>query len=703
MSSTIEIFGTLIELPEQPPIDKIEDWGYPDNPSEQYWRRKELPNFFKLVEFDKDGNALLNKEQADYAREEVKRCKEGFWFLNNGTPTCITGKNYFYLQWWKLEDDIYADYRDTDRRYFLFLNHWENISWCLGVVRGKKRREGATSQATSNIVYECIFYKNSFCGLTSKTQVDAKAAFTNMISFGYRQLPVFLKPKQLNNRDSVTELVFAHKSVDVKGGTGSAIDNDTGHRSKVDYRAPSLNAYDSGRLSRGLFDEGGKWAKETPFSTFISIVSKTLVKGAKRVGFIECPSTTNSMVSGGEEFKNVWDNANQFKHKKTPNRLVKYLSPAYDGYTGFIDKHGISVINEPTKEQYEYLVKTFVGAGDLDEEDIKLGAKKYLEEKRKQLSGEKLEEEIRMNPFDEEEMFMYAGVGCEFNAVNIQNQIRELEENPVYIRQCRLVLKKEKIPKKFPTDKEKEREVVTFMDDEKGGWFLLEEPMKPNDYKEFGGYLEPKLESPYIIGCDTTQQDRIAEHGSDPAICVFKKSVIIDGEETGMYPVALWISPTRLDIHFDEEVRKACLWYSAKANYEIDRRTDYWRHFCKKNSQAFLQWTPKVLQNPLKRNFRLEYGSRSGDSFQLQQMLEISKLWLDGDSNEFYNGHVHRIKFIPLLKQALTYNHSNRTPSDLFVATQMAIVAIFGESQISKPKDYYKPKILPTFKINLAV
>jgi hypothetical protein len=164
----------------------------------------------------------------------------------------------------------------------------------------------------------------------------------------------------------------------------------------------------------------------------------------------------------------------------------------------------------------------------------------------------------------------------------------------------------------------------------------------------------------------------------------------------------LWISPTRLDIHFDEEVRKACLWYSAKANYEVDRRTDYWRHFCKNNSQAFLQWTPKVLQNPLKRNFRLEYGSRSGDPFQLQQMLEISKYYIDGTDNDVYNGHVHRIKFIELLKQALAYDHSNRTPSDLFVSLQMALVAFFGESQIVRPS-YSNTKILPTFKINLAV
>jgi len=424
MLETIKIYGTEIQLPENPDASDIENWGTDDS-NEQYWRRKEIPAFLSLVEYDSEGNALLNAEQAAYANREVLRCKKGFWFYNNGIPTYISGKNYFYLSFWKLEDDIYPDYRDTDRRYFLFLDHWEKTPWCLGIVRGKKRREGATSVATSNLVYECIFYKNSFCGLTSKTQVDAKAAFTNMVSFGYRQLPVFLKPKQLNNKDSVSELVFAHKSVEVRGAKGSIVDTDTGHRSRIDYRAPSLNSYDSGRLSRGLFDEGGKWAKENPFSTFISIVSKTLVKGAKRVGFIECPSTSNSMTSGGEEFKNVWDGADHFKYAKTPNRLVKYFAPAYDGYLGFIDKFGMSVINEPTEEQYKFLVEYYVGAGDLDESDIRLGAKKYLEEKRKQLEGVQLEEEIRMNPFDEREMFMLRNNNCHFDAV-VLNDLYEL-------------------------------------------------------------------------------------------------------------------------------------------------------------------------------------------------------------------------------------------------------------------------------------
>jgi len=417
MGLEVNIYGVLVDVPELHD-SYIEDWGT-DNPKEQYWRRKELPRYFSYVEYDKDGNVLLTKEQEAYAKIEVERCKKGFRFLANGKVVYITGKHYFYLQWWKLEDDIYADYRDTDRRYFLFLNHWECVLWCLGILRGKKRREGASSQATSNLIYECIFFRNSVCGLVSKTLQDGKKTFTNMVGFGYRQLPVFLKPKQLNNKDSVTELIFANKSANTKDGTARTIDTDTGHRSSVDYRAPGKNTYDSGRLSRGLFDEGGKWDSENPFSEFLAIVSKTMVKGAKRVGFMECPSTMNDMTkAGGAQFKLAWDKADHFNLKdgRTINRLVRYFSPAYDGFYGFIDKYGMSVIEPPTEEQYEYLVATYVGMGDLTEADIRLGAKAYLLSKREGLEGALLEEEIRMNPFDEKEMFLSKNGNCHFDA-----------------------------------------------------------------------------------------------------------------------------------------------------------------------------------------------------------------------------------------------------------------------------------------------
>lgn len=708
MGEVIEIYGTKVRMPNMPPENEIVNYDLPR--SQQKFIRKELPDFFDKVEYDKKGNLILTNKQKEYAKEEVRRCKNGVWYRIGGKDRYITGKNYFYLQYYTLEDGNPPEFREADRLYFLHHQHFYNIDWVLGAIRIKKRRQGASSQECSNLLYEAIFYKNSNCGLISKTKDDSKDTFTQMVTPAYRQLPAFLKPKQVNKEDSVTELVFAHKAENSKDGISDAQKTEEGHNSRINYKAPVLNAYDRGRMSFVLGDEFGKLSQDVPASKLLSIISKTLVKGVKRVGWISMPSTVNEMTKGGgAEFKKIWDNANQFKRSITVNRIVRFFQPAYEAYEGFIDEFGDSVISEPTQEQFDYLVKKWVKKNEygeyiseLTEEDIKLGAKRYVLVKlRDGKIGEDLEEEIRMNPCTEEEAFLYAGLNCEFNSANIQAQIQELDDNPVYIRQARLVETKEKVPKKFPTEKDKEREVVSFMDDVKGGWFILEPPIKPNDYKEFGGYLEPKLESPYIIGVDTTQ-DRIAANGSNPAICVFKKSIIVEGEEKGMYPVALWISPTRLDIHFDEEVRKACLWYSAKANYEIDRRTDYYRHFCKKNSQAFLQWTPKVLQNPLKRNFRLEFGSRSGDGFQLQQMLEISKMYIDGTDNEVYNGHVHRIKFVELLKQALTYDHSNRSPSDLFVSLQMALVAIFGETQVIK-KPISQTQILPTYKINMAV
>ena len=85
-------------------------------------------------------------------------------------------------------------------------------------------------------------------------------------------------------------------------------------------------------------------------------------------------------------------------------------------------------------------------------------------------------------------------------------------------------------------------------------------------------------------------------------------------------------------------------------------------------------------------------------------MLQISKWYLDGDSMEVYNGHVHRVKFIPLLKEALHYDHLDRTKSDLLVSLQMALVAIFGEMQMPvKLPEIQVKKVLPTYKIKIAV
>lgn len=670
--SVLEIYGSKISVPEPSDKTHIEDWGYPDNPSMQYWRRKELPDIFDEVNYDDNGNAILNAEQKAYAAIEVDRCKKGFYFLNNGIVTYITGKNYFYLQWWKLEDDIYPDYRDADRRYFLFLNHWENILWCIGIGRGKKRREGASSQATSNLIYECIFFTNSNCGLVSKTQIDSRDTFTDMVSFGYNQLPVFLKPRQLNRADSVTELVFAAK---IEKGKSIA----KGQRSKVNYRAPVENAYDRGRMSRILGDEGGKWPLDVKFSKFISKVTKTMVKGAKRVGFAECPSTVNEMTKGGgAEYKKFWDNANQFStaFKKTPNRFVTYFTPAYDNYEGFIDKHGMSVIDEPTEEQYNYLLERWVVTdpntgevvSELSDEDIRLGARAYIASRRKGLVGDLLEEEIRQNPTTVQEMFEAANTDCVFNSYNINQRKRELTETPIFKRNIIFYRDEE-------TQKVKWRDIN---DNEKNfHWEITWLPAEheQNKYAIINGAKTPARSDDGCIAVDSYSNSQGGrKYGSKACALIGRRSDLLDPANTGKPIGMLYGRPSEKDkLHL--QVMLAGEFYGYPIWYE-HTADDYDGFFKDRGKKGYLGIYPKSLIDPNKRENADRHRGTPITPFSLTKQLD--------NGISYFENHCDRIDWVEILDNALLFDPYDRTKFDILVSF-LILISVLMERPVTPP------------------
>lgn len=659
----VDVYGSLIHLQEHPLETLIDGWGLPK--TEQHWRRKELPDIFNKVDFDKDGNALLTPAQRQYALQEVRRCKEGHYFFNNGQITYISGKNYFYLQWWLLEDSIYPEYRDTDRRYFLFLDFWEHILWCLGILRGKKRREGASSQATSNLVYECIFFTNSNCGLVSKTNIDSRDTFTDMVRHGYNNLPIFLKPRQLNRADSVTELVF-----DARAEKGAEATQ--GMKSKITYRAPVLNAFDRGRLSRILADEGGKWPVDVDFAKFIAIVSKTMVKGAKRVGFCEAPSTVNEMTKGGgAAFKKAWDSANQFKfpNRPTPNRFVTYFSAAYDGYEGFIDKHGESVIGEPTHEQYQYLVDkwvkkdpiTGITISELTEEDIKLGARVYVLVKRREgLTGDLLEEEIRMNPCTIEEMFEAANTGCAFNSYNISQRQKELGETPIYKRKVLFF-------RDMDTQKVKWRDATK--NDENFHWKLTQFPPDGKDNKYFydGKLRKPGRAEDGAIAVDSYSNSQGGrKYGSKASAWIGRKYDILDPHNTGKAIGHLYGRPPVKDI-LHEQVLLAAEYFGYPAWYE-HTADDYLSYFRDRGKVGYLGTYPLSTIDPIKRSTADRFKGVPTTPFSLTKQLDAGI--------SYFEYHCDKIDFEELLENAKIFDPYARTEFDAVVAFLMLLVVL---------------------------
>ncbi len=668
---SVDIYGSLIHTPDPPPETTIEGFGLPRE--EQFWRRKELPDYFDDVDLDKDGNAILNHQQQAYATIEVARCKKGYWFFNNGIPTYITGKNYFYLQWWKLEDDIFPDYRDADRRYFLFLNFWECVLWCIGIGRGKKRREGASSQATSNLIYECIFFTNSNCGLVSKTQVDSRDTFTDMAAFGYHQLPVFLKPRQLNRADSVTEFVFAAKIVKGENATKR------GNRSKINYRAPVENAYDRGRMTRILGDEGGKWPLDVKFSKFISKVSKTMVKGAKRVGFAECPSTVNELTKGGgAEYKKFWDGANQFKSggKKTQNRFVTYFTPAYDNYEGFIDKHGMSVIDAPTDEQYDFLVKKWVvkdpitgeTVSEISENDIKLGAKAYIQSRREGLMGELLEEEIRQNPCTVQEMFEAANTDCAFNSYNINKRIKQLEDNPIYKRKLIFYRDEETLTVKFRDVDEKKSSFF---------WAITALPPKGEENKFIydGRIRKPGRIDDGAISVDSYSNSQGGrKYGSKASAWIGRKLDILDPENTGKPIGHLFGRPAEKEILHTQTMLAAeyfgyLVWYEHNAD-------DYLSFYRNHGRIGYLGTYPLSTIDPVKRENAERHKGFPTTPFSLTKQL-------DGGI-AYFEHHCDKIDFIELLENAKVFNPYDRTAYDAVVSFLILLVCL--TETVNKPQ-----------------
>lgn len=673
-------------------LRKVGVYSRSDIQEEQYWERIKPPSWYFTVlkeedSYNKkkrdDSEPFYNEQYEKYKQQEWDRRLNGFWFMNNGNPVYLVGAHYLFMQHTQI-DIGFPKFREPDLEYFYFLQYVIEDPECMGMLEITKRRFGKTYRGGVFVLDYPTRTKMTNGAIQSKTGQDAKKVFAKAIVDPFKKWPRFFKP-EYDLSGGVTpksELRFQNTNVRGKKAEETLEKEELG--SLIDYYSADALATDGQKIHRKFDDE---WAKTTECNIYDrhDVTRYCLMDDEGRIiGKVLYSSTVEVLDTEKEGVQEaaikLWEDSDQLskgENGRTASGLYRFFMTA-DRAKNF-DIYGVPNVEKTVKEILA------------DRETVKHNQRSWAARVRKEARTIK-------------EAFYAGNDKCEFNAENVQNQIDEEESNPTYWRQARLVIKKEVIKSQFPGVKDKEKKEVGYMDDKKAGWFILEEPNKPNHFNNVGGYLEPLNKKVYQIGVDTTQ-DRIAVAGSNPAITVFKQSCLVKNEltgeleETGLYPVALWISPTRLDIHFDEEVLKACMWYGCEANYEIDRRTDFYRYFCSMNCQAFLTWTPKALMNPLKPTKKPEYGSRSGDPFQLAQMLQISKWYVDGDSNEVYNGHIHRVKSLPMLKQILAYNHLDRTKSDLFVSLQMALVPCFGQMQapvipISRPKT-----ILPQYKI----
>jgi hypothetical protein len=664
---------------------------------DQYFRREVVPfsdeetDELAAIYYEERKNRYSHVQLAWVEREEKRMTYgEGVYAYINGTLTYIPASYWAYVNYWTLEHDEKPDYREADRIFFVFMEYICFETQVLSVTRGKGRRQGATSIGYFWLWWVCGRNPNKKGGSISYNDTIAGNNFSEMFLHGFRSLPICF----IRDIDSKSESYVSFRKPDDKAKKGTVKKKD-GLNSYVDYLPNSVNSYDGGKSSMLLLDESGKYEK-TNVNTYWSKVSPTLKTGRTKVGFAYMPTTVNPAPKGGGNYKQFWEEANQNAINpttgqpyglKTPHKVVRYFVPATEGYLGCIDKYGNSVVDDPAEP--------IMGNDGIL---ITEGSRSVILGERALKKGEQLMEHRRDFPLDEFDMFSFTTGVCEFNQERIIAQMNWLRENQPFLRQCRFYRDKEK-KKSIYTDKEEVWDITRYMDDNAGEWLLLEEPEKKNLYDHRGKKI-PLNTLRYSIGVDTIKSG-FSSDGSTATICVFKKSHIVEGEEKGLYPVAIYMGKPRLMAHLYENVLLACMFYGCKVNFEIDAGSGYYDYFLEKDSLAFLEWTPRVAIDVTKKHPLIKPGTESANPYQFAMQLEVCKKFIDGTLIDGYNGNVHRVMFPMLLQQLLEYNHSDRTKSDLCISLMMALLPCFGSTDYL-PNIETKPKsLLPTYKLKM--
>jgi hypothetical protein len=346
----IEIQNLVIALPKPPK----EVYKHPKNKWVKFDQPKELSRLKNIFDW-KNYPEELKDQWYDYIDEEFRRREEGFWFVNNGKPTWITGTHYMYLQWSKI--DVGApDYREANRLFFIFWEACKADKRCYGICYLKNRRSGFSFMSSAESVNLATLASDARYGILSKSGNDAKKMFTDKvvpISINY---PFFFKPIQDGMDRPKSELAYrvpASKFTRKKITTNEKLEDIKGLDTTIDWRNTGDNSYDGEKLNLLVHDESGKWERPDNILNNWRVTKTCLRLGSRIVGKCMMGSTSNALDKGGDNFKKLYDSSDvtsRNRNGQTKSGLYSLFIPMEWNYEGFIDEHGYPVFDNPDND-----------------------------------------------------------------------------------------------------------------------------------------------------------------------------------------------------------------------------------------------------------------------------------------------------------------------------------------------------------------
>jgi hypothetical protein len=351
IGQVVEISGLKIALPLAP--EKCHQRH--DSKAEQYWEREDLPrDLFRIQSiFQWNEKPKEFKDQwVDYIEREFDRREQGYWFMNNGVKTYITGSHYMYLQWSSI-DVGYPDFREANRIYWIFWEACRADPRSFGMIYLKIRRSGFSFMSSSECVNIGTLARDARIGILSKTGADAKKMFTDKVVPINSRLPFFFKPIMDGMDKPKTELAFRVPAAKITKKNMYESDNNEidGLDTTIDWKNTEDNSYDGEKLLFLAHDESGKWTKPVNIKENWRVTKTCLRLGSKIIGKCMMGSTSNALNKGGQNFKDIYEESNvkyRNANGQTKSGLYALFIPMEWNMEGFIDIYGYPIFKKPT-------------------------------------------------------------------------------------------------------------------------------------------------------------------------------------------------------------------------------------------------------------------------------------------------------------------------------------------------------------------
>jgi hypothetical protein len=413
----LNVQGLNIALPK---ISK-EVFQRSDKKEKQYWEPQGIPKQqqkIKSIFQWHNAPASFKNQWIDYIESQFDYREQGYWFMNNGKPTYITGSHWMYIQHTKIDIGL-PDFREANRIFYI---HWEACKAdkrSFGNSYLKIRRSGFSYMGSEECANIGTITKDARIGILSKTGADAKKMFTDKVVPISNNYPFFFKPIQDGMDKPKTELAFRvpASKITKKNMYEEDVDSVEGLDTTIDWKNTGDNSYDGEKLKLLVHDESGKWEKPNSIIKNWGITKTCLRLGSKIIGKCMMGSTSNALDKGGANFKKLYYDSDCTKRNsngQTKSGLYNLFIPMEWNMEGFIDIFGMPVFHTP--------LKPVMG---IDKEMITQGAIDYWQNEVDSLSSDPdaLNEFYRQFPRTESHAFRDESKQSLFNLTKIYQQI----------------------------------------------------------------------------------------------------------------------------------------------------------------------------------------------------------------------------------------------------------------------------------------